>query len=186
MIASRVSLGRLVFGAVLLASLGACSADNPDFVEPVCEPGVRSCTSLGTGQSAATVCGRDQDDRQVQLVDPCPTGSQCEAGRCTPGADLPACVRQATCAAGRSCAPLVADGAVRSVCVQNQAQGREGLVACQHDSDCASYRCLQHVGGRYCLLACDAPSDCGAQRTCAEFNVTIYGVQGTIRACTPA
>lgn len=185
----RVRLGSVLrgialFGAVGLGGATGCTSQNPEFSGPVCEPGERRCSGSGT-----QVCGRAADDSVAYIDEPCPATAACEAGRCTPPAGARACQGQTECRAGEVCALLVSTQsgtpAIATYCVAAQSAAAAPGASCTRDSDCQSYRCLQHVQGRYCLQACEVSTTCASRASCLAFNVTVNGVQGTVRSCSP-
>lgn len=186
---------RLGFFAAALLSVAAgfgCTSDNPEFDKP-CSPGDRLCAgSDAAGRALSQVCGRDPADRPVLIDEACPVSATCTDGFCMRPATAASCQRQADCAAGLACAPLVQTPdpgatslALTSVCLPVQPSSAAASGApCQADADCRSYRCLQHPSGRYCLDACSTDSDCARPKTCKSFNVTFFGVMGSIRSCS--
>lgn len=164
--------------------LGACTAPNPAYPDAlVCTLGERQC-SAAAERPVAQVCGRDASDNLVLIDEPCPVGSLCDAGRCAPAAGAVACSRQADCASGQSCVPLVKDGALESFCVTQKPAMTPAGDACSQDSDCQSYHCLQHPQRRSCLLVCKSDSDCQQPAHCQTLSVTITGVQGMVGSCS--
>lgn len=173
-----------------MLSLG-CTTPNPEYVAP-CQLGERVCSQAGGGDRPVTlVCGLGTDDEAVQIEEPCPLATQCEDGRCAPGVGARSCTGQSECAATEVCTPLVhstlsGTGGVGSYCVPALASAPAApLTSCQRDADCQSYRCLQHASGRFCLMACTNDTSCGKKARCLGFNVTITGVQGMVRSCSP-
>jgi hypothetical protein len=75
---------------------------------------------------------------------------------------------------------------VSSFCVSSQPAPSAGAAACSQDSDCQSYHCLQLVQGKYCLQGCVNDLNCQQPARCQTLNVTISGVQGTVKSCGPA
>ena len=184
--------GRAGLLAVLALSVAACTTDNPEYQGPVCEPGQRRCGTavMGSGQAVAQVCGRAADDSVAYIDEACPLSAACDAGRCTAPAGARACRAQRDCDdAGQICAALVSSAtqppAVAMFCVPKPAAAVAPGAACTTDSDCQSYRCLQHARGRYCLQACEAGNQCATRASCLSLNVTISGVQGTVLTCSP-
>lgn len=185
-----MSASALAKTATVLSLLGLlhCTSGNPEFPEGgMCQPGDRSC-GPPRDRPIAIVCGRDSSDRIISIEEPCPLSSQCDAGRCLPGDGQPACQKQADCGSGQSCVPLVADAGAAQLgtfCVPSQpapASVPPGGT-CTRDSDCTTYRCLQGATRRYCFFACQNDTDCGLPVTCRPSNITISGIQGTVRAC---
>jgi hypothetical protein len=173
----------------LLAMLGlaaGCTSNNPDFPTS-CTPGERQCAAQAS-PPVAQVCGRDQNDAPGYINEPCPTSTLCDSGRCVPPPAAPTCNSQSDCATGQACVPLVtsADQAMVALyCVPAASASAAAGAACNQDSDCQSYRCLQHSQGRFCLQACATNQNCAAGTTCRTFEVTITGVQGTLLSCSP-
>ena len=173
----------------VLFTSSRCTSPNPEFPTPTaCSPGDRQCASPTTNPPVAMVCGRDVNDAPGFIAEPCPTDTLCDGGRCIPGQGMTTCQSQTECAAGQVCVPLVtaADAPVLAMyCVPQAATAVSPGLACQKDSDCQSYRCLQHPAGRYCLLACATEQNCAASASCRSFSITVNGVQGSILSCSP-
>jgi hypothetical protein len=184
------ALAILCLGAV--ATLGACTSTNPEYVAP-CSLGERSCGATTDDRPITQVCGLNSSGEAVLLDEPCPLATRCDGGRCSPGVGARPCTGQSECAATEVCTPLVQVAAapgsldvLGGYCVPalGGAPAAPGT-ACQRDADCQSYRCLQHIKGRFCLKACGSDTQCGPSARCLGFNVTITGVQGMVRSCSP-
>ncbi|MFO0577838.1 MAG: hypothetical protein U1A78_27845 [Polyangia bacterium] len=187
------ALAGLAFYALLsLSGLAACTSQNPEYVAP-CTLGERSCAASTDDRPITQVCGLSGSGEAVLIDEPCPLATRCDGGRCAPGVGARPCTGQSECAATEVCTPLVQTAAapgsldvVGSYCVPalSSAPAAPGT-ACQRDADCQSYRCLQHIKGRFCLKACGSDTQCGPSARCLGFNVTITGVQGMVRSCSP-
>lgn len=182
------TLGALgLFGILVAGSMGlvGCTMPNPDYVAP-CQLGERVCAQ-SSARPTSLVCGLSTDGEATLLEDPCPLDTRCETGRCVPGVGARTCANQSECAATEACTPLVLnDGGLGSFCVTalTGAPAAAGT-ACQRDSDCQTYRCLQHARGRFCLKSCATDASCGPSARCLGFSLTISGVQGMVRSCSP-
>lgn len=187
-------LGRALAGLVLfsVSGLAACTSTNPEYVAP-CTLGERSCAASTDDRPITQVCGLSGSGEAVLIDEPCPLATRCDGGHCAPGVGARPCTGQSECAATEVCTPLVQTAAapgsldvVGSYCVPalSSAPAAPGT-ACQRDADCQSYRCLQHIKGRFCLKACGSDTQCGPSARCLGFNVTITGVQGMVRSCSP-
>ena len=179
-----------VLGLILiLGAASSCTSPNPEYPNPTdCSPGERQCATPPRDPPVALVCGRDANDTPGFIEEPCPATTVCDSGLCTPGQGAPSCQSQLDCGAGEVCVPLVASAAAPALamyCVPQASAAAAPGLACGKDSDCQSYRCLQHPTGRYCLQACATPQSCSGGASCRTFNVTVNGVQGSILSCSP-
>jgi hypothetical protein len=171
--------------AALPILMAACTAPNPLYTSDAafCTIGTRQCLNSPNGTSPPTpvVCGLGTDGLTL-LTDRCPTGAQCQDGLCVPPTGAMTCVRQKDCP-GQSCVPLVNGDALGTFCISNNGMVAPGG-ACQADSDCQSFLCLQQSTGKFCLEVCQTAKDCGIPRQCIPFNVTVTGIQGSILSCS--
>lgn len=183
-----LGLGLLVQMAVALAvatGLAACTTPNPDFPDAFsCQPGERKC-GTPTDRPIALVCGRDSSDNLTLVQEECPIGTACETGHCVAPPGFVACQQQSDCPRGQSCAPLVggSGSALTSYCVASPSAAAAPGAACNQDSDCQTYHCLQHLRGRFCLSACGNDLQCQQPARCQTLNITITGVQGMVGSC---
>ena len=175
-----------VLGFFLILGIG-CTSSNPDFPTPVsCNAGDRQCANPAPNPPVALVCGRDANDTPGFIEEPCPTSTLCASGLCTPTQALPACHSQTECGAGKVCVPLIISvdqPTLAMYCVPAASATAAPGQSCAKDSDCQSYRCLQHPLGRYCLQACATVQSCAASSACRSLNVTVNGVQGQVLSC---
>ena len=185
-------LSLALVAVVVPSGLAACTSANPEYVAP-CTLGERSCAASADDRPITQVCGLSGSGEAVLIDEPCPLATRCDGGRCAPGVGARPCTGQSECSATEVCTPLVQTAAaagsldvVGSYCVPalSSAPAAPGT-ACQRDADCQSYRCLQHIKGRFCLKACGSDTQCGPSARCLGFNVTITGVQGMVRSCSP-
>lgn len=174
---------------LILGAASGCTSPNPEYPNPTgCSPGERQCAAPPRDPPVAMVCGRDANDTPGFIEEPCPAATVCDSGLCTPAQGAPACQSQTDCAAGQVCVPLVTSAAAPALamyCVPEAGAAAAPGLACGKDSDCQSYRCLQHPTGRYCLQACATQKSCSGSASCRAFNVTVNGVQGSILSCSP-
>lgn len=172
--------------AIGLAILHAgCTTANPDYPDmSACTLGERRCDTRD--RAIAMVCGRDADDRQVFLEEPCPLQAACDTGRCIPPSGARPCQSFSDCGSGEACTPLVSPGTTTlgTFCVPVQPGGSAASAPCTKDADCATYRCLQQTQGKYCMKACATDAVCGSTRRCLSLSITVTGVQGQIMTCS--
>ncbi len=162
-----------------------CTTANPDYPDmSACALGERRCELRD--RAIAMVCGRDADDRQVFLEEPCPLQATCDVGRCQSPASGRTCQSVSDCAAAEVCSPLIQPGTstLSSYCVPALPSGASASAPCTKDADCASYRCLQQNQGKFCLKACNTDAVCGAGRRCLTLSITVTGVQGQVMTCS--
>lgn len=175
-----------------LSGLTGCTSPNPEYpVTETCTPGVRQCSAAAASapQQVAQVCGRDADDRLTLIDEPCPLSAACTEGRCLSSPTARACQSNIDCAGSEVCVPLVQNSQsgpqLAQFCVPAANAPYKSAERCTRDSDCQSYRCLQHAVNRYCLASCAAVNVCQPGSQCRTFNVTVTGVQGMLRSCSP-
>lgn len=162
-----------------------CTTANPDYPDmSACTLGERRCDSRD--RAIAMVCGRNADDRQVFLEEPCPLQSLCDSGRCLPPSGARTCQNFSDCAAGEVCTVLVSSSAttLATYCVPAQPGAVDASMPCTKDTDCATYRCLQQTQGKFCMKACGADGVCGGARRCLSLSITVTGVQGQVQTCS--
>jgi hypothetical protein len=173
----------------LLGPSASCTSNNPEFpTTGTCNLGDRQCADPPRSPPVAMVCGRDATDALGFIEEPCPASTQCQSGQCNPTQGLPSCHSQTECAAGQVCVPLVSTDptpVLASYCVPAASAATSPGQACAKDSDCQSYRCLQHSLGRYCLQSCATVQNCPPSSACRALSVTVNGVQGSILTCSP-
>lgn len=184
--ATAIRLAGLGLGLLIAMATGlaACTTPNPDFPDAFsCQPGERQC-GTPTDRPIALVCGRDASDKLTMVQEACPIGTACDAGHCIAPPGFTPCQQQSDCSRGQSCAPLVSSGSlIATYCVASQTGAAAAGAACNQDSDCQTYHCLQHLKGRFCLSACSNDLQCQLPARCQTLNITITGVQGMVGSC---
>lgn len=164
-----------------------CTSPNPEYPEQnTCVLGERRCEAKET--AVALVCGRDAEDRQVFVSEPCPQSALCESGRCVPGLGARGCEKLADCTPQETCTPLVIAGTaiLGAFCVPLTAGLLPAGAACSKDTDCSTYRCLQQSQGKFCFHPCGSAQHCGPNRSCLSLSITVTGIQGQVKTCAGA
>ena len=175
----------IAYALGLVLQLVSCTTDNPDYPDMTpCTLGERRCELRD--RAVAMVCGRDGEDRQVFLEEPCPLGSVCETGRCQPPVAARACLRHSDCAATEVCTPLIQPGQAQllNYCMPAQPGAATASSPCSKDADCQTYRCLQQSQGKFCFKACADDLACGSGHRCIPLSITVTGVQAMISTCS--